>query len=230
MEPIGHMQDYPEGMNRSEGREPMSRKEREKDARQQEILKAARELFVSKGFRETTLDDIARHAEFGKGTLYNYFASKEDLLFGIIEQVIEETLAIARESVAEPGGVREKLLVYARRSIHYVKDNGELLHLLFHELHRNDDPANVAKLRQFIDRARDAWEVLSEPLRNGIRDHVLRNCDPMELVVLFDGMLRGYCFDRFIVERKRTDDDFPAAAEFITSVFLDGILERKSKG
>ena len=96
-------------MNISDSRESPSRKEREKLARQQEILKAARELFVTKGFRETTLEEIARLAEFGKGTLYNYFASKEDLFIGIIEQVTDEMLAIARESMAAPGGAHEKL-------------------------------------------------------------------------------------------------------------------------
>jgi AcrR family transcriptional regulator len=217
-------------INQSEGHQPLSRREREKRARQQEILKAARALFVSRGFRETTLDEIAHHAEFGKGTLYNYFASKEDLFFGLIEQVIEEMLEIARESVAGPGGVREKLLMYARGLIHYVKDNGELLHVVFHELHRNSDPENVAKLQQMIERARGTWEVLAEPLKKGVQDHLLRDCDPMQLVVLFDGMLRGYCFHRFTVERTRTDDDLSAAAEFITSVFFDGIVESKGKG
>lgn len=210
--------------------ESLSRKEREKLSRQKEILKAARELFVSKGFRETTLDEIAHHAEFGKGTLYNYFASKEEIFFGIVDQAVEQTLAIARESIATPGGVREKLLLYAHRLISYVRDNGEFLHLIYHELHRGDAPANVAKLREIIDRARGVWEVLAEPLRTGIDDGTLRNCDPLQLVILFDGMLRGYCFQQFEVERTRPDDDFSAAAEFITSVFLDGIVERKSKG
>jgi TetR/AcrR family transcriptional regulator, repressor of fatR-cypB operon len=210
--------------------ESLSRKEREKRARQKEILKAARELFVSKGFRETTLDEIAHHAEFGKGTLYNYFDSKEEIFIGIIEQAVEETLAIACESIATPGGVREKLLLYAHRLISYVKDNGELLHVIYHELHRGDAPANVAKLREIINRSRGAWEVLAEPLRTGIDDGTLRNCDPLQLVVLFDGMLRGYCFQRFVIDPARADDDFAAAAEFITSVFFDGIVERKSKG
>ncbi|MBK7257414.1 MAG: helix-turn-helix transcriptional regulator [Ignavibacteriae bacterium] len=69
--------------------ETLSRKEREKRARQQDILKAARELIATKGFRDTTLDEIAQKAEFGKGTLYNYFASKEDIFHAIIDQAIE---------------------------------------------------------------------------------------------------------------------------------------------
>lgn len=217
-------------MNHDFHTESSSRKEREKRARQQDILRAARELFVSKGFRDTTLEEIAQHAEFGKGTLYNYFAGKEELFFGILEQAIEETLTIARESLAAPGGVREKLTLYARNLIHYVKDNGELLHVLYHELHRTDSPATTAKLRQILNRTRSTWDLLAEPLRNGIEGQALRDCDPIQLAVLFDGMLRGFCFHRFSIERSHRDEDFSAAAECITSVFLDGIAVRKSKG
>ena len=124
----------------------------------------------------------------------------------------------------------KKLLLYAHRLISYVKDNGELLHVIYHELNRGDAPANVSKLREIIGRAHGTWEVLAEPLKTGIDAGALRRCDPLQLVVLFDGMLRGYCFHRFAVERTYDDKDFFAAAEFITSVFLEGIVERNSKG
>ena len=219
-----------DSINELSATESLSRRDREKRTREMDILKAARELFVSKGFRETTLEEIAHHAEFGKGTLYNYFASKEELFFGIIEQVIEETLAIARESVAAPGSAREKLLLYAREMIRYVNDNGELLHVLYHELHRSNAPENVSKLREIIGRANGAWEVLAGPLKKGIQESALRDLDPLQMIILFDGMLRGYCFHQFTVERSRKDEDVSAAAELITSVFFDGIAERKGKG
>ena len=74
----------------------LTRREREKLARQQDIVNAALELFAAKGFRDTTLDEIAQKAEFGKGTLYNYFASKEDIFHAIIDQAINDSISIAR--------------------------------------------------------------------------------------------------------------------------------------
>ena len=61
-------------MNEHSTQDSLSRKEREKRARQQDILKAARELIATKGFRDTTLDEIAQKAEFGKGMLQNFSA------------------------------------------------------------------------------------------------------------------------------------------------------------
>ena len=229
-QPAGHMQNHPGHTENSRFQEPLSRKEREKRVRQGEILKAARELFLSKGFRETTLEEIAHQAEFGKGTIYNYFASKEELFFGIIEQVIEEMQGIARESVVAPGSAREKLLLYAREIIRYVKDNGELLHVVYHELHRSNAPENVARLREILARGRGAWEVLAEPLKREIHDRTLRDFDALQMIVLFDSMLRGYCFHQFVIQGRPADEDYSAAAEIITSVFFDGIAERKDRG
>ena len=55
------------------------RKEREKEQRRNEIITKAIDLFISKGYDNTTMEDIALKASLSKGTLYNYFDSKDDL-------------------------------------------------------------------------------------------------------------------------------------------------------
>jgi TetR/AcrR family transcriptional regulator, repressor of fatR-cypB operon len=210
--------------------ETLTRKEREKRARQQDILKAARELFVTRGYRETKLDEIALLAEFGKGTLYNYFASKEEIFYAIVDQSIDEALAIVRESADAPGGVREKLALYAQKTIRYIRDNGELLHVIYHELHGASTPESSAKLRDIIRRASGMWETLGAVLQKGIDEGTVCKCDPMDSVILLDGMVRGYCMKKFTLDGSTIDEDYAKAADVIVSVFLDGITERTSKG
>ncbi|HYF81748.1 MAG TPA: TetR/AcrR family transcriptional regulator [Clostridia bacterium] len=48
-----------------------------------EIFNAARELFYSKGFKDTNISDIAKLAEIGVGTFYNYYSSKEKLFLEV---------------------------------------------------------------------------------------------------------------------------------------------------
>lgn len=55
------------------------RKEREKRQRTSGILESARLLFESKGFLNTTLQDVAKEAEISVGLIYRYFDSKEDI-------------------------------------------------------------------------------------------------------------------------------------------------------
>ena len=54
----------------------------DKDAKREAILKAAQKVFSRKGFNNARIDDVAREAGIGKGTVYEYFASKDDLFFG----------------------------------------------------------------------------------------------------------------------------------------------------
>jgi AcrR family transcriptional regulator len=63
-----------------------SRREREKKVRESEIIQAAELIFRQKGYEDTSMDDIAREAQFTKRTLYQYFASKENLLFAVLQK------------------------------------------------------------------------------------------------------------------------------------------------
>ena len=58
----------------------MSPKIVDKEAKRQEILHAAISIFARKGFLKTTINDIAVEAQIGKGTIYEYFPTKEDLI------------------------------------------------------------------------------------------------------------------------------------------------------
>lgn len=58
--------------------------------RRQLMLDAARAVFAEKGYGDATLDEVAARAEFGKGTLYNYFAGgKEEILFAIFDDLYD---------------------------------------------------------------------------------------------------------------------------------------------
>ncbi|AEJ61088.1 regulatory protein TetR [Spirochaeta thermophila DSM 6578] len=74
------------------------RRAREKEARRKAILKAARKLFLSRGFLETSMDQIAEECELSKGTLYLYFKNKEELALAIVNQTFDELLARIKEA------------------------------------------------------------------------------------------------------------------------------------
>lgn len=72
------------------------RRVRRAEQRRQEILKAAASVFARKGYEKATTREIARAADVSEGTIYNYFASKKDLLLALadmIEVQLEEVIA-----------------------------------------------------------------------------------------------------------------------------------------
>jgi len=64
-------------------REP-SRRERSKTAIRSRIISAGIDLFSERGIGDVTVDQIAAAADVGKGTIYNYFAAKEDIVVAFI--------------------------------------------------------------------------------------------------------------------------------------------------
>jgi len=64
--------------------------QKRKEKTRKSILQTARRLFLTQGFVNTTMQDVARECELGVGTLYNYFSSKVDLLFAIFSEEMME--------------------------------------------------------------------------------------------------------------------------------------------
>ena len=96
-----------------------ARREREREARRNRILDAAERVFFDNGFDAAKMEDVAEAAQLGKGTLYLYFKTKDDLAFGL---AVRHQLALVeqfeRARAEAPDGVsllRELLLAYATR-------------------------------------------------------------------------------------------------------------------
>ncbi|MBN1104765.1 MAG: TetR/AcrR family transcriptional regulator [Deltaproteobacteria bacterium] len=70
-------------------------KPKKSETRKEQILRAAEQVFAQKGFQEATVSDVARKAGLSDATIYEYFPSKEELLFSIPGQ----TARRSRESM-----------------------------------------------------------------------------------------------------------------------------------
>ena len=73
---------------------------RRKDARPQEVIDAALALFAEFGYAQTRLDDVAARAGISKGTVYLYFASKQDLFEAVVQDRVTPWLeAIGSQTI-----------------------------------------------------------------------------------------------------------------------------------
>ena len=81
---------------------PAGRRERQKQERERRVLAAARRLFDRKGYASTSMEDVAARAGLAVGTLYNYFSSKEQLLFAISRSDTEQLVKIGERILADP--------------------------------------------------------------------------------------------------------------------------------
>lgn len=80
------------------------------------ILAAALDLFVSRGFEGTTVDEIAEAAGLTKGAIYFHFATKDDVLLALLDQVEKNFVDPMDRRVRRAGpGARDKLVAFAHQ-------------------------------------------------------------------------------------------------------------------
>ena len=163
-----------------------SRREREKLVRRQEILEAARVVFSTKGFNDTKLEDVAERAEFGKGTLYNYFPNKEALFASVIEDSFESVRGIAEETLASNLPFEQKIDGFITGALRYFFNNPETMHLMMREAHhlRNSNPM-MQLIPQLLTKV--AETIAAEQKRK----KVIANAEPFDLATLLMNMLLG---------------------------------------
>ncbi|TYQ16735.1 UNVERIFIED_CONTAM: TetR family transcriptional regulator [Acetivibrio alkalicellulosi] len=83
--------------------------EKKKEQTRKKILKSAIRLFEESGYQKTTIEQIAAEAQVGVGTLYNYFSSKVELLFSIIETDTYKYVEDLNKAIANSKGVKESI-------------------------------------------------------------------------------------------------------------------------
>ncbi len=92
------------------------------------IIDAALLLFTQNGYHKTTISQIAKQAGVSKGLTYNYFDTKEELLFAIIDNASESIIEIA-ERLVSSSGYQTTLLNFLDDYFHFLKSNKDFLAL-----------------------------------------------------------------------------------------------------
>ena len=88
--------------------------------RREAIMAVAEDVFLEHGFQAASMSQIAARAGGSKGTLYNYFANKEDLFFACIARHCEVLRADMSSLLAGGGGLEETLACVGRRYVEMV--------------------------------------------------------------------------------------------------------------
>jgi AcrR family transcriptional regulator len=96
----------------------LGRVQRKRGRRVQEILKAAAELFGERGYDGVNLEDVAQRLDVTKGSLYYYFASKDELVTAAIEALGKEwTERLERMSATREGSPADRLHALVREHL-----------------------------------------------------------------------------------------------------------------
>jgi AcrR family transcriptional regulator len=139
------------------------------------ILVAAHEHFAAFGYRRTGIAEIARDAGVAAGTLYRYFANKEEIFRAVMRELNDAWLARAREALAGPGTAIERLTRLGAASVAFNRENA-----LITSVYRRDGEIIFAPLLEELheELLRQNVGMIADVIRDGIREGTLRDVDP----------------------------------------------------
>lgn len=152
--------------------------------RRRQIIDDAARLFDSAGYRHVNMDDIARAAGIAKPTLYHYFRSKDDILYGIYNAFLD--LLIDRHTSRLHAGLdsRQLLLEVMRDILELMESHRGHVRALF-EHHEELPPENWVKIRD----KRDHYQGLVQAvIEDGIARGEIRDVDPQLATLALLGM------------------------------------------
>jgi len=107
--------------------------ESDKVNKREQILKAAIELFTKKGFEMTSVESIARRAKIAKGTFYNFFDKKEDVLLYFLDREISKSGDEIERKLGSAKTIAEELGLVIPSYIKHIFPNKEFTKVLVKE-------------------------------------------------------------------------------------------------
>jgi len=97
-----------------------------KEQRITEITEAAMKVFGKHGFHKAKIEEIAKTAGIGKGTIYEYFDSKKDLFEQMIKYIAKTYLTMAKEAMDAAETVQDKLIVFAQHHGSFISSHMDM--------------------------------------------------------------------------------------------------------
>lgn len=185
-----------------------------RDKKRSEIAQKAIEVLAKRGFQATTIQEIADAAGLGKGTIYHYFKTKEEILLVVSEQIfheMERSFGAALLRIDEPMAKLATLIEEALR----VTDDIEYLFIVYTELWLMNvrdghygDFVNVMKSLH-----NDLKDLVAKMIEEGKKQGYWNedtDADALAnyLISSFDGVVAHYMMDKKSFDIKRVTKEF----------------------
>lgn len=180
------------------------------------ILQCASEIFAEKSFHEVLTDDITARLRIGKGTLYRYFSSKEELYFATIVHGLKGMHEAMSEVLRPDVSLATRVSMLARTVIGYFWERREFFVLLY----RHEPKMESGEWAEWQQQRDDYVRTVCDLVAKDLDDCGIRGVDARLAVEMLFGMLRAVCLHR------GEGDNPDVLAREVSNLFLNGILPR----
>ncbi|MBU0558122.1 MAG: TetR/AcrR family transcriptional regulator [Bacteroidetes bacterium] len=201
----------------------MNRKEREREFKRNEIIEAAVSIFASKGYEHTTLDEIAEAAEFGKGTIYNYFKNKEELYMGILEESMSDFYYAVKEIDESTTTFFEFITRLTKEMLIYLKENSSKFIMIMHMRFSLTKQKKFELSQIFIQHQKAIESIAANKIKSAMKKGEIGEDDnPARIFNLYRGLVFSHIHNLHNCGLN-LDFDVEKEAEFVNNFLLNGL-------
>jgi AcrR family transcriptional regulator len=169
------------------------RRTHRQDLSRTQLLDAAEEVLGRKGSRDTTLREVAELAGFSVGSVYSFFANKDDLIGQVYLRRGDEFMPVLREIVQSPGSALQVLHEVVTFQVQYFRDHPSFGRLyLWHSGHVVGSDASAPFDEAVSANFDEAMQLQSDVFARGQRDGDVCSGDPAVLSRMFSGLVAAY--------------------------------------
>jgi len=187
------------------------------DRRREEILAKAIDLFAAHGYADTDTQFLADQLQVGKGTLYRYFRSKEELFLAAVDFGIQMLHQSVRAAVALAADPMDRIRQGVRGYLSFFAEHPEIVELMIQERAIFRDERKSTYFQRRSEFAKQ-WQELYRQL---IAEGLLRDMPPQRISDIVSELLYGAMFTNYFSGRS---PDSESQADDIMDVVLEGIL------
>jgi AcrR family transcriptional regulator len=161
------------------------------EQKRRKILAAAAELFSTQPFHKVLLSDVAKAASVGKGTLYTYFKSKEDLYFSVLYSGFSRLVACLHEQLDKNAcSPAENLEMVIRETVRFAYQTPHLFKVM-----RGGPGWGPVHLAKWGAKRRELKDLIESIIRHGITLGVFADPHPELTARYIPGFVRSALLD-----------------------------------
>ncbi|MDD4200737.1 MAG: TetR/AcrR family transcriptional regulator [Eubacteriales bacterium] len=140
------------------------------------IIRAAEKLFLEKGIESTTMDNIAKEAEYSKATIYVYFKNKEEIISSITLISMKMYLSTINEAIAQSTDIYQQYYDTCYSLVNFNRDYLFYYECLLREINVEIDLEETPKVyREIYDAGEEINKVIGSMLERGIKLGIIRS-------------------------------------------------------
>jgi AcrR family transcriptional regulator len=207
-------------MNLGSAMEKAKRKEREFNLRRAEIFENAEKIFAAKGFYNTTVAEIAAASGFAIGTLYQFFAGKEQLYTAMITEKLTMMYEGIREAVEKETGIFRKIEILVVSNFQFIENNADFCSIFVRGDHLSLSEGSEALRERMMRDYADHISFIEKVIREGIGTGDLKKMDPRMMAAALLGIINSCSFKWLTVAKEGT---LETKVPFVLDIFLQGV-------